>query len=355
MQRYLSNLIAVNGLITLDEFISTAMCHPFYGYYAKQNPIKKDFITSPEITNAFGIVIANFIINKLLTLKNLDATEEIHLVEFGGGSGKLAFDVLSFIFNLNKLNNKKINSVIKKISFHSIEFSSKLKLIQKNKLKNISLKKYFWNNISEFDECLKSREVCQNNIFVFLSNEFFDALPIKQFVRNEGSFFEIIVTEKDNNFIFEKIKINSDKLKLIPENIKLIKNDIIELPIVGMKIIEDIVKLIQKNKFIFLAFDYGFVGGCNESTLQGICRGVKTSNILKNVGDTDITHLVNFELLLNAFYKYNIKPSIQTQREFLVANGINSVVNRENKIGIDRIIDASQMGNLFKMALAERL
>lgn len=351
MQKHISNAIKIRGFIPLDEFIYATLCHPSLGYYAKQNPIKRDFITSPEITNAFGIIIANFIFNKLINNPDIENSQTIHFVELGGGSGKLAHDIISFVINLEKLNNPKINKIIQKINFHSIEFSDKLKLIQKNTLESILIKKHFWNNIYEFSTYINNYEQSQNNYFVFYSNEFFDALPIKQFSFDGNNFTEIIITEKNNNFIYEQIKINSEKIDLIPKEIKLNKNDILEIPIMGLKILQEITKIMKKSQSIFLTFDYGYFQCPHTSTLQGIYHGKKITNILEYAGDADITHLVNFTLFAEAFRTAGIKTHMQTQKEFLIENGISSLLKEDNKHGIDRI--TYQMGDLFKVLTAE--
>jgi NADH dehydrogenase [ubiquinone] 1 alpha subcomplex assembly factor 7 len=351
MQQYISNLIKVNGFISLDEFIFVALCHSEYGYYAKQNPIKKDFITSPEISNAFGIIIANFIFNKILDLNNIEDFKEIHLIELGGGSGKLAFDILNFLINLKKINNPQIDKIIQKLNFHSIEISHTLVEIQKNTLQNILIPKYFWSNVAEFSEFLENK----NNLCVFFSNEFFDALPIKQFFINEEGFFEIIVTEVNNKFIFEKIKFNSEKLNLIHKNHEIKKNDILEIPFFGINILEEISKIMKNNKSIFLTFDYGFLEDKNISTIQGIFNGSKAANILENVGETDITHLVNFKIFAEFFQKNNLQVQLQTQKEFLIQNGIEELITLENQEGILRLTGENQMGELFKVLIVDAL
>jgi NADH dehydrogenase [ubiquinone] 1 alpha subcomplex assembly factor 7 len=358
MQKYISNIIKINGFIPLDEFIFMALCHSEYGYYAKQNPIKKDFITSPEISNAFGIIIANFIFNKILTLKNIEEVEKIHLIELGGGSGKLAFDVLNFLINLKKINNPKIDKIIQKLHFHSIEFSTTLVEIQKNTLYNVLIHKYFWSNIFEFSEFLENQNKLiknKNNLCIFFSNEFFDALPIKQFLFDGSDFFEIIITEKNNNFIFEKIKINSEKLNLIHKNQKIKKNDILEIPFFGINILDEISKIMKNNKSIFLTFDYGFLDDQNTSTLQGIFNGSKCGNILENVGEMDITHLVSFTIFTKFFQRNSLQVQLQTQKEFLIQNGINELITPENQEGILRLISETKMGELFKVLISETL
>lgn len=345
MQKIISDLINHNNFLTLDDFIYQAMCHNKHGYYSKQNPIKKDFITSPEITDAFGIIIASNIINTLLKV-NFNNYEKINICEFGGGTGKLAFDILHFILGLKKLNNERINKLIEKINYTSLEFSEKLIIIQEKTLHKIIIKKNFIKNIQEFTE----KENNKNNITIFISNEFFDALPIKQFIFENGKFYEIVIIKKNHEFIFSKIEINNNVILNNYFNLKNIPNNaIIELPITGINILESIIHFSKNNKLIFMTFDYGFIKNNFQNTLQGIFQNKKTNNILENIGDADITHLVNFELFKNILAKHQINTKIQTQQEFLMENGIINLIHTKNKDGINRILDKNQMGELFKV------
>lgn len=347
MQSYISDAIKIRGFMPLDEFISLALCHPKMGYYAKENPIMQDFTTSPEISNAFGVVIASHIVDSILKItENID---KIHFVEFGGGTGKLAFDILNFVESLRGLGASNLNKLISKIQFNSIEFSENLQELQKKSLNNILIKKSFFPDISSFKKSLNNYE---NDIFVFFSNEFFDALPIKQFVKKENNIYEIIVTEKNKKFIFEQIKINSDDNK-IHELLKNGESEFIEMPMVGFGILAEVCEIMNGAKSMFFAADYGFTQKPNTSTLQGIFNGEKAESILENVGNADITHLVDFNLMQAFFEKNNINSQVITQGEFLVENGILNLINSKNRDGIARLIDSEQMGELFKVLIAK--
>jgi len=348
MQQYISDIIKIRGFIPLEDFISLSLCHHKHGYYAKENPIMKDFTTSPEISNAFGIIFASYIIDNILLIsKNVN---HIHFIEFGGGTGKFAFDVLNFVESLVKLNISEIKKIIPKIKFNSIEFSEKLINLQKKTLNNISIKKSFFTDISTFKKKIKNSE---NDIFIFISNEFFDALPIKQFIKKENDFFEIIVAEKNNSFIFEQIKINSENMKLITNYLQNIKNDFFEIPLIEFNILQEIADIMQNSKSFFLTADYGYLENPNTSTLQGIFNGKKTSNILENAGNADITHLVDFNLMKSFFAQNKIESQIFTQREFLIQNGILNLINEKNSDGIERLVSSEKMGELFKVLIAK--
>ena len=345
MQEYISDIIKIRGFIPLDEFISLSLCHPQHGYYAKESPIMKDFITSPEISNAFGIIFASHIVDNIASIS--ENANNIHFVEFGGGTGKFAFDILNFVESIKKVNTPEIKKLITKIKFSSIEFSEKLINLQKKSLNNISIDVSFFPDISSFKKSIKN---CGDDIFVFFSNEFFDALPIRQFIKKENDFFEIIVTEKNNSFIFEKIKIGAEN---IPDFFQNSKNDFFEIPFVEFGILHEVFEIMRNAKSIFLTADYGFLQSPNTSTLQGIFNGEKTNNILENSGNADITHLVDFNLMQLLFAENKIKSQIFTQREFLVNNGIMNLINGENSDGIERLISPKKMGELFKVLIAK--
>lgn len=348
IKKFIINTIKINGFIALDEFIAIAMCHPKFGYYSKSNPIKKDFITSPEISNSFGIIIAGFFLDKLLQVPNIENLDEIHFIEFGGGSGKLAFDILDFLEKTKKINNQKINNILEKIVFNSIEFSDNFHKLQKNKLNNILFKKNYWKNIDEF---LKNIKKEKNNYFIFYSNEFLDALPVKQFIFNENKFEEIIICEKNDNLYFSKTPIKEFNFEInnLPDN------GILEIPFAGIKIINDIMNILNNYSGIFLTCDYGFQHNSYKSTIQGIYNGNKTTDMLQNIGETDITHLINFELFQNIFKKNNFQTFVKSQRDFLIESGILSLINEHNKSGIERLLSENQMGNLFNFLVAEKL
>jgi SAM-dependent MidA family methyltransferase len=69
--------------------------------------------------------------------------------------------------------------------------------------------------------------------------------------------------------------------------------------------------------------DYGYTSDQNISTLQSIKNNKKT-NFLDSIGKQDLTSNVNFNELLKILNKKKIKNKlIQTQRKFLIENGIN--------------------------------
>ena len=168
--------------ISLDKFIHNALYAEKNGYYMHNNPFGKngDFITAPNISILFSEMIAIWCV---AFWENLGCPKKINIVEMGAGNGELMFQ-MNKVFK--KFKKFKISS-----NFFILEKSDLLKKIQKKKL---SSHKITWiNSISEI----------KTGPNIFLANEFFDALPIKQFVKKKNKWFE------------KKIKKQNGKLQII--------------------------------------------------------------------------------------------------------------------------------------------
>jgi len=98
-------------------------------------------------------------------------------------------------------------------------------------------------------------------------------------------------------------------------------------------------------------------------SLQSI-RKNKNNNILENIYEADITHLVNFNFLKKKIKKLKINSvNLTTQREFLLKMGIleraeiiskNKPLSKKSDIfyRLKRLVDEKQMGTLFKVLFA---
>ena len=103
IKKKLINKIKKNGSLNVAEFINICQFEND-GYYLKNNPIGRanDFITSPEISQMFGEVLAIFLINYWEhKIKN-----NFNLVELGPGKGTLLEDIL----RASTINQKFLNS-----------------------------------------------------------------------------------------------------------------------------------------------------------------------------------------------------------------------------------------------------
>ena len=328
-----------NIKISLDEFINLSLYDKKNGYYMKKNPFgeKGDFTTAPNISRLFSEMIAIWIISFWY---NLGSPKNFNLVELGAGNGEM---MRIFIESFKKFPNF-LNAC--NIFIH--EKSPILIKTQKNKLRG---NKIIW--VSKINKIKK-------NPSIFIANEFFDSIAIKQFIKLDNLWFERFVSiNEKKNFFFDK-KFNREKFE---KKIKLKisnKQNFIEFSEIGMDYLTNISNIVKKNRGGILIIDYGYFDKKMKNTLQAISNK-KHSNILKNIGNSDITHNINFYLFKKIISKIGgLKEKTTTQKKFLVKMGIKEraeIISRNKSFMIksdifyrlNRLIDEKQMGNLFKV------
>jgi len=213
--------------IPLDQFINISLYDKKFGYYMKKNPFGKegDFITAPLISNLFGEMIAIWCV---AFWEHIGKPKKFLLVELGPGDGSLCKDLLRTF--------KQFKNFYNSLEINLLEISDRLKIIQKVKINN---KKVKW--IKEINEI-------NSGPIIFLGNEFFDALPIKQIYKKKKLFFEkYVALSNDNKKIrFLHKKANNSLIKRI-QNLNLISTDnTIEYPIEALKFLDTIAKKINK-------------------------------------------------------------------------------------------------------------
>ncbi len=329
-------------IFALDEFINQALYNPKDGYYMKNNPFgeKGDFITSPNISILFSEMLS---IWTILLWQNLKCPKKINLIELGSGNGQMIYDMICTLKNFPKFY-QSCNFVI-------LEKSPYLKKIQKEKLKKFKVK---W--IKNLNEIKKG-----NNIFI--ANEFFDALPVKQFFKIKNKWLErFIRLDKNNNKSFINLDSN---IKKIEEKVgfKISKNQkIIEYSPLTLEYLKNIKKKLNNNKGALLIIDYGYLKDSMKDTLIAI-KNHSVSNLFKDFKNSDITYKLNFKLLKKITNVLKLKcQGITTQRNFLINLGIQQRAEILSKnlpfskkadiyYRLKRLIDKNQMGNLFKVML----
>ncbi len=346
--KYFSKLFKIkyNKLIPVDEFIEKILYKPKIGYYQKKNPFgsRGDFITAPTISNLFSEIIGIWIIS---TWEKFGKPKKFNFVELGPGDGSLS-KILIDTF-------KRFPTFEISLEIYLYEKSELLKNIQKKKLSYPKLK---W--IKHFSQ-IKSGPT------IFFGNEFFDAIPIKQFKNKKNSLFEKCFIINNKGELMEKYRSASynDILKIKSfKNLKDLK--FIEYPKLGFKELSRITKIISKQSGGILLIDYGYIENINKNTIQAVMKNKKIPmcKLLENLGRVDITSLVNFNILKEYFNKNNLKvKEIVSQKFFLERMGIieraNIIKKKMNNEELDylsstlkRLLHKELMGKLFKVIFA---
>ena len=148
----------------LDHFMARANA----AYYATRDPFR-DFTTAPEISQVFGEILGLW---AAVTWDLLGRPDPVLLVEAGPGRATLMADALRAIARVAP----EFRSAVR---LHLIETSPRLRAIQAERLPDA-----MWHD---------GLDTLPDVPMVMLANEFLDALPIRQFVRRDGRWFERFV------------------------------------------------------------------------------------------------------------------------------------------------------------------
>jgi NADH dehydrogenase [ubiquinone] 1 alpha subcomplex assembly factor 7 len=329
-----------NDLLSLDKFINACLYNKKFGYYIKKVPFGKkgDFITAPSISVLFSEMIAIWIIS---FWEKLDRPKQFNLIELGAGNGEMMRVLVNTFNNFPQFKNS--------CNIKILEKSTLLRKVQKKVIKD---KKIKWlNNLKEL-----------NNLpSIFIANEFFDALPIKQFIKKNNQWYERYVNfssqikpkYKDVPFNMEKFE---KKL-----NFKIsLKQEFIEYSPLLLKYLKEVSNVIKYNNGGILIIDYGYTEKEMKNTLQAVSKH-KFTNVLRSFGSSDITYNLSFQMVSKMIKKLgSFFQTTTTQRKFLTKLGI---LNRAEILSqkmpfskkadlyfrIKRLIDKDKMGNLFKV------
>ena len=338
--------ISKSTSLPLDKFIEWALYDKNSGYYIKKNPFGKegDFITAPNITRLFSEIISIWAIT---FWESIGSPKKFNLIELGAGNGEMMRVITETLKNFPECYNACNFMIHEKSNF----------LINQQK-KNLDAEKISW---------IKNIKKINSYPTLYLANEFFDAIPIKQFFKkNEGWVERFVELKNSKKAEFKEQKINITKLEQ-SLNFEISKNQkIIEYSPETFKYLKSICEIIQRNGGGMLIIDYGYLSSKMQETLQAV-NNHKYSDVLENIGDSDITYNISFNLFQKFTSQfYNLDSIVTNQKKFLTSMGIlqraeiiskNIPFSKKTDLfyRIRRLIDEKQMGELFKVMLIKNI
>ena len=348
LEQILKKRILNFGPLSMSDFILEANLNSKFGYYNNNFPFgeKKDYITSPEISQMFGELLALW---SIACWKKMGEPKKFNMVELGPGSGLLMKDFIRVI-KLNPEFIKKCNQI------YLFEISPFLKKIQKNNL--ITFDKKIFKKI----KWIKSLDDISKTPFILIANEFFDALPVKQIELTKKGWRERMVNyDKIKKNFFISYSNNPTILeKFLPKNKECKKiGTIYEIPYNMISFLENLINKIKKTKSICLIVDYAKTKNFGNS-LKSI-KKQKITSPLKNIGNSDISTHVNFDSIKEISRKFNLENyGPINQKEFLIKLGIlqraeiliKNATKRQKKIiinSLDHLINENKMGKIFNV------
>lgn len=275
----IAELIAAQGPIGVAQFMTIALHDPEGGYYATRDPFgaKGDFITAPEISQIFGEMLG------LWLAQAWDDQGRPHhplLVELGPGRGTLMADMLRTL--------KAAPDFLKQATVVMVEASPHLRAVQQQTLK--AHPGIVWQ--SQFDP------PSARPIFL-VANEFFDALPIRQYVKTPRGWCERMVTVRDGALAFALAPAPAPGA-LIPQAYAAApEGGVYETAPSAIALAEDIARLIAAQGGAALLVDYGYDAIGFAETLQAV-GGHAFADILAEAGAHDLSAHVDFTALAAA-------------------------------------------------------
>jgi len=342
-------LIQAEGAMPLDAYMALALNDPDCGYYRTRNPLGRqgDFITAPEISQVFGELIGLWAVD---FWQNSGQAELIHFVELGPGRGTLTRDAL-----------RAAQLVPKFCQAVKIEFVETSPILRRQQAATMAEgANITWH--ADINSLPKAP--C-----IIIANEFFDALPIKQFVKTAKGWQERKVDWQNDKFVYVTNASLCDIDKTL--NIDAYADsygavqigDVIEYNPTGQAIMAQCARHICAYGGAGLVIDYGYSKPTAGDSLQAV-KQHKPIDPLATPGEADVTAHVNFAALQTVAEKAGAKTyGPIAQGQFLQQLGIEArfatLKQAQQKAGNadkvaaltaaqHRLTAPEQMGELFK-------
>ena len=270
------HMIMTEGPMGVDRFMSLALGHPRHGYYITRDPfgLAGDFTTAPEISQMFGELIGLWAAE---VWAMMGQPEAVNLVELGPGRGTLMCDALRAL--------RVVEPFAQAITVHLVETSPMLRTRQHELLENCGHEVH-WH--SSFADVPRGAQI-------IIANEFFDALPVRHFIRANAAWHErVLGVDAAGAFMFG----------LAPEPERGIRAEaedgtILEIGAEAHRMMAEIAARIVEDGGALLAIDYGHVQTGFGETLQAMKQHTKVDP-LEAPGEADLTAHVDFASLSRA-------------------------------------------------------
>lgn len=326
----LAKQIAATGPISVAEYMRAANAE----YYGKGDPfgVAGDFITAPEISQMFGELIGLWLADLWMRGGRPD---DVNLVELGPGRGTLMADILRTVARFDFAPK-----------VHFVENSEYLRA---NQLRNVPT--------ASHHDTLES--LPKTGPLLIIANEFFDALPVRQYEATHAGWRErVVVRERGGKFVAMPGTRAVDHL--VPPSIRNAPSPTIyeTSPDIAEMLFELSARLLVQGGALLIV-DYGYSLPGLGSTLQALKSHV-FADPFENPGDHDLSAHVNFPEIVNLGHMRELRVSGPIEQgRWLKALGIEQRVqmlsaaapDRADDIQNmrDRLVEPAEMGTLFKV------
>ena len=325
--------IAAARATTVADYIAAANSH----YYATRDPLGAagDFTTAPEISQMFGEMIGVWVAD----LWARAGRPAFRYIELGPGRGTLAADALRAMARFG----------CTPLAAHFVETSSTLRTAQSARIPAA----LHHDDIDELPD---------DGAAIVIANEFFDALPVHQYLHTAAGWRELMVERQGERLAAVPGDTPADEL--VPAALRnAAEGSIVETAPVSAAIMQRCAFRLARQGGAMLVIDYGYSGPATGDTLQAV-RAHRFADPFGDTGEVDLTTHVDFTALADAAIPAGVTVSpVASQSDWLQRLGINARLQslaaaapdraKELHGQRDRLVGCDAMGELFKvMALA---
>ncbi|HOW28752.1 MAG TPA: SAM-dependent methyltransferase [Elusimicrobiota bacterium] len=302
--------IARRGPIPFDKYMEWALYHPLYGYYMRSSSRvgrEGDFLTSPRSGSLFARLLAEQIAGMWDWMGN----QRFTIVELGSGAGLMAEQILSEFQARGRGAG---------LSYVCVEISPPAREQARRKLSRFSHVQVAASldsleHVSGVDGCV-------------LSNEYFDALPVKRIVSRGGGLKEYFVGSRNGVLVDEEGALETDhpRERLDQLGLSLSDGQTAEISLGLDSAVSSIGRILRRG--FVLTVDYGFPArdlyspGRPQGTLRCYHQHRIAESPYLHVGEQDMTAHVDFTTLASLGMREDLQPLVFTdQGSFLLSCG----------------------------------
>nr|WP_299505822.1 class I SAM-dependent methyltransferase [uncultured Rhizobium sp.] len=339
-------LIRQTGPISITDYFALCLADPEHGYYQTRDPFGTagDFVTAPEVSQLFGEMIGIFLVHAWQ--KHLMPRRAIRIVEIGPGRGTMMKDIL-------RVMGRLAPALYESATVHLVETSDRLSRMQAETLRNHG-DKVRWH---------KSFEDVPDGFVLLAANEFFDAVPIRQFVKTTSGFRERMVGIDDRGDLTFAAGYGGIDPALLPvDHASQPLGTVAEVAPARSAIMQAISHRLFVGGGTALFIDYGHLRSGFGDTLQAVLDH-RYDPPLAHPGRADLTSHVDFEVLAAVARASALHVNgMLDQATFLLKLGIaeragglghgkDELTQQAIRAVVDRLVGTAkgEMGSLFKL------
>ncbi|EKE43884.1 ATP synthase beta subunit/transcription termination factor rho [Oceaniovalibus guishaninsula JLT2003] len=325
--------IRATGPINVAEYMTACLLHPRHGYYTTRQPLggAGDFVTAPEISQMFGELVGLALAQAWLDRGRPDP---VALVEFGPGRGTLMADALRA--------TRAVPGFHAALRLHLVEVPGPLRRVQAEALR--AHDPVWLAGVTDLPPLPT----------LAIANEFLDALPIRQFLRDGAGWRERLVAVRDDALTFAL----SDRAPLgsLPARFAETRDgDLVEIGAPATAFAEELGAHLTRQGGAALLIDYG--GDGPGDTLQAV-RGHRKESPLDRPGAADLTAHVDFRAIADAAPCTVAGPVPQgvwlerlgiAARARALARGLSGAALETHVAAHRRLTHPCEMGDLFRV------